>query len=373
MGILNQMFGKKDSVSLSDDSVRQALKSIIDPDLNQDIVTLGFVRNLKIDRGSVEFEINLTTPACPVKEKFRSEAETAVKAIPGVESVQIHMTATTKGRTDSPQAGSSLSKVANIILVASGKGGVGKSTTAVNLAYGLSLTGSKVGILDADIHGPSIPLMTGVKNPTEMNEKLVVPPMMNNIKMISVSMFAGTDQAAIMRGPMASNMVKNFVSQVDWGELDYLVIDCPPGTGDIHLSLAQIAPATGVVIVTSPQEVALIDARKAIHMYSTLQIPILGVVETMSYFEPEKTRYYLFGKEGGKKMAEKYSLPLLAQIPIEEKVVESSDSGRPIVLDSGKASAAYRDLAGNVAREISIIHTFSGESLGSFSLKWRMS
>lgn len=371
MGIINQMLGKKDAVSLSEDSVREALKAIIDPDLNQDIVTLGFVRNLKIDRGSVEFEINLTTPACPVKEKFRLDAEAAVKAIAGVESVRVHMTATTRGKTASPQTGNSLARVANIIFVASGKGGVGKSTTAVNLAYGLSKAGSKVGLLDADIHGPSIPIMTGVKNPTGMNENLVIPPVADGLKMISISMFAGADQAAIMRGPMASNMVKNFLIQVDWGELDYLVVDCPPGTGDIHLSLAQIAPATGVVIVTTPQEVALIDARKAIHMYSTLQIPILGVVETMSYFEPDKTRYFLFGKEGGKKMAEKYSLPLLAQIPLEEKVAESSDQGKPIILQSGKASIAYQELAGNVAREISIIHSTRGESLGSFSLKWR--
>jgi len=370
MGVLDQFFKKKD-LEITEDRVREALKVIMDPDLDQDIVSLGFVRNLKIDRGAVEFEVNLTTPACPVKEKFKSEAEAAVKAIPGVESVRVIMTATTKGQTKSPQTANSLGKVANIILVASGKGGVGKSTTAVNLAYGLSSVGSKVGLLDADIHGPSVPMMTGVKNPTQMNGELVQPPSKDNIKMISISMFSGTDQAAIMRGPMASSMVKNFVTQVDWGELDYLVIDCPPGTGDIHLSLAQIAPATGVIIVTSPQDVAVMDAKKAIHMYSTLQIPILGIIETMSYFEVENKKHYLFGEGGGVKLADSYSLPLLGQIPLEVEVSQSSDKGSPVILQTGKASAAYRNFSGNVAREVSILHATRGESLSSFSLKWR--
>jgi ATP-binding protein involved in chromosome partitioning len=373
MGLISELFGKKDAPTspISEEQVKKALMSIIDPDLNQDIVTLGFVRNLKIDRGAVEFEINLTTPACPVKEKFKFDAELAVKSIPQVTSVHVIMTATTRGNVKNPQTSGSLGRVANILLVASGKGGVGKSTTAVNLAYGLAQSGSKVGLLDADIHGPSVPMLTGVKNPSSMNGDLVCPPIQNGIKMISVSMFSGTEQAAIMRGPMASSMVKNFVNQVDWGELDYLVIDCPPGTGDIHLTLAQIIPATAVMIVTTPNEISLIDARKAVHMYSTLQIPILGIVETMSYFQPESQKYYIFGKDGGKKMARQYDLPLLGEIPIE--VFEAPESGHeiPIVMKTGKAAAAYRDLTGNVAREVSIHHATKGESLNSFSLKWR--
>jgi ATP-binding protein involved in chromosome partitioning len=370
MGIFGEIFGKKDT-HISEDQVKKALMTIIDPDLHKDIVTLGFVRNLKIERGAVEFEINLTTPACPVKEKFKLDAELAVKSIPEVTSVHVIMTATTRGNIKTPQNSNSLGKVANIILVASGKGGVGKSTTAVNLAYGLAQVGSKVGLLDADVHGPSVPLLTGVKNPSAMNGDLVIPPIQNDIKMISISMFSGTDQAAIMRGPMASSMVKNFVNQVDWGELDYLVIDCPPGTGDIHLTLAQTIPATGVIIVTTPNEISLIDARKAVHMYSTLQIPILGIVETMSFFQPESQKYYIFGKDGGKKMAQKYELPLLGEIPIEVFEERETERAKPIVSGTGKAAAAYRELTGNVAREVSILHATSGESLNSFSLKWR--
>ncbi|MCX6127074.1 MAG: P-loop NTPase, partial [Proteobacteria bacterium] len=252
--------------NLDASAVNAALGVIMDPDLGKDIVTLGFVRNIQFKGADVSLEINLTTPACPVKESMKAEAEANLRAIPGIGEIQVTMTATTRGHvtTSGSPIAASLGGVRNIIAVASGKGGVGKSTTSVNLAYALAASGSRVGLLDADVYGPSIPFMTRPDAPMQSNSSLINPPLAGGVKVMSIGLFAGGDKATIVRGPMASGVIKQFLTQVNWGELDYLVIDYPPGTGDIQLTLSQTAPITGAVVVTTPQDVALIDVRKAI-------------------------------------------------------------------------------------------------------------
>ncbi len=356
--------------------IKQALSSVMDPDLNKDIVTLGFVQNVVIKGTEVSFKVVLTTPACPVKELLKKQCEQAVLAIPGIETANVEMTAVTKA---SPSAFSSqsetLSKVKNIIAVASGKGGVGKSTTAVQLAYALSKTGAKVGLLDADVYGPSLPLMTGVSDPTQQRDGIVIPPVANGVKIISTAMFSSGQGAAILRGPMAANVIKQFVTKVEWGELDYLLIDYPPGTGDIQLTLSQITSITGAVIVTTPQEMALIDVRKAVHMFQTLKVPVLGVIETMSYFICDgcDKKHFLFHQGGGQKLATQYGVPLLGQIPMDTHVVQSSDQGQPEILSNpdGQASLAYTLACGELARHISILNAGAGEKLQQFSIDWQ--
>ena len=282
MGLLTSIKDKLSgsTTGLSEALVRQALSVVQDPDLHNDIVTLGFVRNIVIKGDSVSVEVNLTTPACPVKEQLKTQCEEALRKLPGVNTVQVTMTATTRG-AKLPEAAAvtpMLANVRNIIAVASGKGGVGKSTTAVNLAYALQRLGGRVGLLDADVYGPSIPRMVKISSNAEQQGNIITPPDADGIKVISMGMFTSGDQAAILRGPMAGQIIKQFLTQVQWGELDYLVIDYPPGTGDIQLTISQTAPVTGAVIVTTPQEVSLIDVRKAIGMFKTLKVPVLGVI-----------------------------------------------------------------------------------------------
>ncbi|MDB2447171.1 Mrp/NBP35 family ATP-binding protein [bacterium] len=385
---LNKIKGRGKSSALStsgevgaitEDQIKKVLSNVIDPDFKKDIVTLGFVRNLKIEHGKegsdISFDINLTTPACPIKEKFREDATFQVKTIPGVKTVNIKMTADTVGsKTSGSSTGTALSGIKNIIAVASGKGGVGKSTTAVNLAYALKAAGSKVGILDADICGPSIPKMTGVLNPEEMDGNFVVPPSKDGISMISCSMFKKDGSANILRGPMAASMITQFLTQVKWGDLDYLIIDYPPGTSDIQLTLSQVCNITGAVLVTTPQEVATIDCEKAAQMFNTLNVPVIGIIETMSYFEPkEGEKYYIFGKGGARRVADKFGIPVLGEIPIEEDVTQTCDQGKALVTDkpTSKAAKAYTESAGSVARNLSVLHMENDMALESFSLKWR--
>ena len=359
--------------------VKEALSKVQDPDLHKDIVTLGFVRGIVITGDHVALEVNLTTPACPVKEQLKAECETALKQVPGIARADVTMTATVAApQQTSVPLNPALAGVKNIIAVASGKGGVGKSTTAVNLAYALARAGSKVGLLDADVYGPSIPRMVRVTDSEENAEaadaNVIIPPVANGVKILSIGMFAQANQAAILRGPMAGNVVKQFLTQVRWGELDYLVIDYPPGTGDIQLTISQTAPITGAVIVTTPQEVSLIDVRKAMSMFKTLKVPVLGIIETMSYFICDgcDKRHDIFRTGGGERLAREFGVALLGAVPIDPRVVVGGDEGRPHVsaFPDAPASLAYIAAAGATAQQLSILNAQMAGSLNQFSLDW---
>ncbi len=346
---------------LSKDKVLEALSQVIEPDLKKDLVTLGMIENLRIDGRKVRFTIVLTTPACPLKDLMRNACVNAITLMvdKGAE-VEIDFSS----RVNTVRENSNvLQGVKNIIAVASGKGGVGKSTVAANLAVSLAREGAKVGLLDADIYGPSIPTLFGVSSSLEMVEEdgrsLIVPIVKEGIKLLSIGFMMKPGQAVVWRGPMISSAIRQFMNDVAWGELDYLVIDLPPGTGDIHLTLAQQFPITGVVIVTTPQEMALTDARKAIAMFRMqgATVPLLGVVENMSYFSPEdrpEKKYYLFGQGGGEILAAESELPLLGEIPFTESVRADGDAGINALGRNKEYSAAFANFAGNVARQISV-------------------
>jgi ATP-binding protein involved in chromosome partitioning len=365
------------SATVSADAVRQALTVVIDPDLGRDIVSLGFIKSIDIQGSSVSVVVELTTPACPVKEKLRTQCIEAISKVHGVTEIQVQMTAQTRSTTAaSPTKTPSLAGVRNIIAVASGKGGVGKSTTAVNLAYSLAKAGSKVGLLDADVYGPSVQLMTQCPNPSEMSGELVVPAVKDGVKIVSVAMFSSANKSASLRGPMAAQIIKQFLTQVAWGDLDYLIIDYPPGTGDIQITLSQLAPISGAVIVTTPQEVSLIDVRKAMSMFETVKIPVLGIVETMSYFVCDNCdkKHYLFRSGGAKRLANETGLPVLMEIPVAPTVVETSDAGVPIVnsqLVEESIKSIYDSLASRVAQEISVLAMKDSHALDSFKVVWR--
>ncbi len=343
---------------LSEEIVLESLKQIIDPDLRKDIVTLGFVRDIEISGGDVSFRIVLTTPACPVKEEMETHATEIVRGLDGVTNVKVTMDA------EVPQGRGIANNIAipgvkNIIAVSSGKGGVGKSTVAVNLAVALAADGAKVGIMDADVYGPNVPLMlgTGYDQPEVVNGKLK-PIEAHGIKMISMAVLVPPDKPMILRGPMLHGVVRQFLSDVDWGDLDYLIVDMPPGTGDVQLSLAQLVPVQGAVLVTTPQEVSLSDVRRAVKMFETVNVPVLGVIENMSYFiAPDTgTRYDIFGSGGGQKLCEEYGLNFLGQVPMGIEVRESGDKGVPVVISTPDSpqSAAFQSVAEEVARQISI-------------------
>lgn len=343
---------------LSEEIVLESLKQIIDPDLRKDIVTLGFIRDLAIDGGEVSFRIVLTTPACPVKEQMETQANDIVRGLEGVTNVSITMD------SEVPQGRGIANNVAipgvkNIIAVSSGKGGVGKSTVAVNLAVALAAQGAKVGIMDADVYGPNIPMMlgTGYDQPEVFNGQLQ-PIEAHGIKMISMAVLVPPDKPMILRGPMLHGVVRQFLTDVNWGELDYLIVDMPPGTGDVQLSLAQLVPVQGAVLVTTPQEVSLSDVRRAVKMFETVSVPVLGVIENMSYFIAPDTgnRYEIFGQGGGQKLADEYGLNFLGQVPIGFEVREGGDRGVPVVVSSPDSaqSEAFRKVAEEVARQISI-------------------
>ena len=343
---------------ITEQAVLDSLSQIIDPDLRKDIVTLGFVRDLRVEGGDVSFRIVLTTPACPVKEEMEGMAREFVRVLPGVTNVNVTMDA------EVPQGRGIANNVAvpgvkNIIAVSSGKGGVGKSTVAVNLAVALALDGAKVGIMDADVYGPNVPLMlgTGYDQPEVANGQLQ-PIEAHGIRMISMAVLVPPDKPMILRGPMLHGVVRQFLTDVNWGELDYLIVDMPPGTGDVQLSLAQLVPVQGAVLVTTPQEVSLSDVRRAVKMFETVNVPVLGVIENMSYFIAPDTgnRYEIFGKGGGEKLATEYGLNFLGQVPMGLEVREGGDKGTPVVVsapDSPQA-AAFRKVAEEVARHISI-------------------
>jgi len=342
--------------------VLKALSTVDDPDLKRDLVSLNMVKDIVVADGKVSFTVVLTTPACPLKEKIRSDCEDAVRKVVGENvEIDIRMTSSVTSLRDNAPL---LPGVKNIIAIASGKGGVGKSTVTTNLAVALAQSGAKVGLIDADIYGPSIPVMFNCEREQPevkvINGKnIIVPLEQYGVKLISIGFLTPPESAVVWRGPMASSALKQFISDADWGELDYLLIDLPPGTSDIHLTLVQTVPVTGAVIVTTPQKVALADAMKGLAMFKQPQInvPVLGVIENMAYFTPEElpdNKYYIFGKDGGRNLADKFDVPLLGQIPLVQSIRESGDSGLPAVLKEGITAAAFQDLAENLARHVAI-------------------
>ncbi len=345
---------------VSEADVLGALRPITDPDFNKSIVDLGFVKQLRIDGAKVSFAIELTTPACPVKAEFERAARERVLALEGVSEVEVTMTANTRGRHFGAELADVLPGVKNAVAVASGKGGVGKSTVAINLALALRNSGATVGMLDADVYGPSLPLLSGVSGRPEVRGKQIVPHVAHGMKVMSMGFLVTDDSPVIWRGPMVHGLVKQFLTDVDWGELDYLVIDMPPGTGDAALTLTQQAPLAGAVIVTTANDLSLIDARKGLKMFQAVEVPVLGIVENMSYFTPPDLpdrKYYLFGQGGGRRTADELGVPFLGEVPIDPRIVEGGDSGVPIVVQVPDSPAArvFSELAGTVARRLAVL------------------
>lgn len=341
--------------------VLDALRPIVDPDFGKSIVELGFVKNVAIEGGRVAFDIELTTPACPVKAEFEKAARERVGQLDGVDEVAVTMTAQSRGaRTLEGPKSEMLPGVKNTIAVASGKGGVGKSTVATNLALALHQMGGTVGLMDADVYGPSLPLLTGVSGRPEATEKHILPHEKFGIKLMSMGFFVNDQSPVIWRGPMVHGLITQFLRDVEWGELDYLVIDLPPGTGDAALTLTQTAPLSGAVIVTTANDLSLIDARKGLAMFEKVSVPVLGIVENMSYFTPPELpdkRYYLFGEGGGRRTAEELGVDFLGELPIDPRVVEGGDIGRPILEFSPDCdvSTAIREVAGQIVRKLAVM------------------
>jgi ATP-binding protein involved in chromosome partitioning len=347
-------------MSLTQETIFETLKAIQDPDLHKDIVTLGFVKDVKIQGGSVDFTIELTTPACPVKDQMKAQAEALVGALPGVTSVMINMTAQVRARGG--MTSQAIPGIRNVVAVGAGKGGVGKSTTTVNLAIALAMKGARVGVMDADVYGPNIPQMLGIDmepGAIELTpDQKMIPPMAHGVKALSIGMLVPKDQAVIWRGPMLHSAVQQFMRDVAWGELDYLLVDLPPGTGDVAISLAQSVGVAGAVVVTTPQGVSVSDVRKAVAMFQKLNIPILGVVENMSYFAcphcSERTE--IFGSGGGAGLAKDLKLNLLGDVPIDTRVRSGGDEGKPVVAAAPESPAAlaFSTIASKVAARISM-------------------
>ncbi|NTW34395.1 MAG: Mrp/NBP35 family ATP-binding protein [Bacteroidetes bacterium] len=352
-------------MSYKKEQILEALGHVMDPDLKKDLVSLNMISDIIVEGKNISFTVILTTPACPLKESIKKACIEAIHDYidkNAVVSVNMSSKVTSK-RNEKPDE--ILKGVKNIIAVASGKGGVGKSTVAANLAVALAKLGSKVGLVDADIYGPSIPIMFKLENITpEIKEINGIPKMIpvekNGIKILSIGFFVDPDQALIWRGPMASGALNQLFKDAEWGELDYLIIDLPPGTGDIHLTLVQNVNVTGVVIVSTPQKVALADARKGVSMFkqNTINVPVLGLIENMSYFTPDElpeNKYYIFGKDGCKVLAEELNVPLLGQIPIVQSIRESGDNGDPIANnESSPVAKAFKELAEKLAQQVAI-------------------
>ncbi|MEW5701647.1 MAG: Mrp/NBP35 family ATP-binding protein [Candidatus Zixiibacteriota bacterium] len=339
------------------EQVLTALRRVIDPDLHRDIVTLGFVKNVAICDGEVAVTLELTTPACPVKDRLQQEAEDAVRALPGVDRVRVKMEAQVRP-TLGQMAETLIPGVRNVVPIGSGKGGVGKSTVSANLAVALAQTGAKVGLMDADVYGPSIPTILGITDLPVPGPAGIMPVEAYGVKVISMGFFLKPDQAVVWRGPMLTKMIDQFLGGVEWGEIDYLIVDLPPGTGDIHLSLCQRIPLTGAAIVSTPQDVALQVAEKAVIMFNQLKSPILGLIENMSYFSCSHCghREYIFDNGGARRAAERLGVPFLGEIPLATRVRETSDSGEPIVVadPSSPAANAFQEIARNLAAQVSI-------------------
>lgn len=358
-------------MSITREEVLKALSYVEDPDLKKDLVTLNMIEDVLIEGNRVSFSVVLTTPACPLKSMIENACRNAILHFVSKDA-DLHINMTSRVTTPKNVG---VPGVKNIIAVASGKGGVGKSTVAVNLALGLAKTGAKVGLIDADIYGPSIPIMFGLEGErpkaSEVNGKTRIEPIEKyGIKLLSIGFFTDPNQPVPWRGPMVSTAVKQLFNDADWGELDYLVVDLPPGTGDIHITLTQTFPVAGAVIVTTPQNVALADAKKGIGMFmmNTINVPLLGIIENMAYFTPAElpeNKYYIFGKGGGRKLSEELNIPFLGEIPLVKSISDSGDAGAPIILqENNPMAAAFLDMAERVAQQVAIRNAKSTDMVG---------
>lgn len=355
---------------MSKESVLAALRHVQDPDIKKDLVTLNMIQDIMIEGNKLAFTVMLTTPACPLKELIKKDCENAIAEHLG-EDIEVKVTMSshvTTTRDNTPL----LPGVKNIIAVASGKGGVGKSTVTANLAVALSKQGAKVGVIDADIFGPSMPTMFNCEHEQpgirkEGDKNLIIPVQQYGVKLISIGLLTPSENAVVWRGPMASSALKQFIADTDWGDLDYLFIDLPPGTSDIHLTLVQTVPVTGAVLVTTPQKVAIADAQKGLNMFMQPQInvPVLGVIENMAYFTPEElpeNKYYIFGKGGGRKLAEKHNVPFIGEIPLVQGIREGGDVGYPAIMQENITGEAFRNVAEMVAQQIAIRNAEKAET-----------
>ena len=349
--------------AITEQQILEALKNVMDPDLKKDLVSLNMIKDIRIGKDhTISFSVELTTPACPMKDHFRSACTAAIREhLPEAGEITVNLPAkVTSGRScgGHEEKHSPLPNVKNIIAVGSGKGGVGKSTVAVNLAVSLAKTGAKVGLIDADLYGPSIPTMFGLENKRpEVLDKTIIPIEKYGVKLMSIGFLIESDNPVIWRGPMASSAIKQFITDVAWGDLDYLIFDLPPGTGDIQLTLVQMLPVSGAVIVTTPQDVALADVAKAVTMFRKVNVPLLGLIENMSYYLlPDGAKDYIFGKGGGEKFAKAQGITLLGSVPIGSTIREGGDSGKPTVIESPESEAAdaINSAACEIARQISI-------------------
>jgi ATP-binding protein involved in chromosome partitioning len=342
--------------TVSQEQVLDALRQVEDPDLKRDIVSLGMIKDIRIDGGHVAFRFVLTTPACPVRDQLEGQAKAAVQRIPGVSRVDVSMEASVPRQRETGKK--SVEGVANIVAVTSGKGGVGKTTVAVNLACALAAEGARVGLLDCDIYGPNVPIMLGLKGQPSADGRMIVPLEAYGLKVMSMGFLADENTPLIWRGPMLHGVIQQFLYQVKWGELDYLVADLPPGTGDVQLTMVQSVPLSGGVVVTTPQDVARADARKGIMMFRQVQVDVLGIIENMSYFICPHCgqRSEIFSHGGGERTSERYQVPFLGRVPLETEIREGGDQGRPVVLLRPESQSAqiFREMARRLAAQVSM-------------------
>ena len=346
--------------TLDPSSVLDALKSVVDPDLHRDIVSLGFVKHLSIDNGRVAFTIELTTPACPMKDQMRDQARAAVLALPGVTDVDITLTASVRTGRAGTAGPEMIPGIRNVIAVGAGKGGVGKTTVSVNLAVALARAGSRVGLIDGDVYGPNVPIMLGLREPlaSTPDGQKILPAEKYGIKVVSMGFLAQDDSPVIWRGPMLHSVIRQFFQDVFWDEIDYLIVDMPPGTGDVALSLTQTVPVAGAIVVTTPQEVSLADSRRAVRMYQKLDVPVFGLIENMSFFRCPACAHEstIFGRGGGERTAEEMGIPFLGRLPIYEPIRVGGDQGQPLVViePDSAAAAAFQSVAEQTAAQASI-------------------
>ena len=345
-------------MALEQSAVLDALKVVRDPDLNRDIVSLGFIKNLKVDGGRVAFTIELTTPACPVKDQMRDQARAAVMQLPGVSSVDVQMSAMVREAVGAEGGRQPIPGVKNVIAVGAGKGGVGKTTVAVNLALALAKCGGKVGMIDGDIYGPNVPIMLGMKTELITDGQKIVPAEKYGLQVISMGFLTKDDAPIIWRGPMLHGALQQFFRDARWKDLDYLIVDMPPGTGDVALSLSQTVPVAGSIVVTTPQQVSLADTRRAVAMYKKLNIPPIGLIENMSYFSCPNCQHEadIFGHGGGERLAEELGVPFLGRLPIYQPIREGSDTGVPLIISEPESPAARAFIAAaeRTAAQVSI-------------------